>query len=52
MSGGEKSASIHMPLFAAANALYSSAKPTCPRMVALDEAFAGIDNRFTPDLLA
>ena len=51
MSGGEKSASIHMPLFAAANALYSSAKPTCPRMVALDEAFAGIDNRFTPDLL-
>ena len=51
MSGGEKSASIHMPLFAAANALYSSAKPTCPRLVALDEAFAGIDNRFTPDLL-
>ena len=51
MSGGEKSASIHMPLFAAANALYSSAKPSCPRMVALDEAFAGIDSRFTPDLL-
>ena len=51
MSGGEKSAAIHMPLFAAANALYSSANPTCPRMVALDEAFAGIDSRFTPDLL-
>jgi hypothetical protein len=43
MSGGEKSAAIHMPLFAAANAMYSSAKPTCPRLVALDEAFAGID---------
>jgi Putative exonuclease SbcCD, C subunit/Protein of unknown function C-terminus (DUF2399) len=26
MSGGEKSAAIHLPLFAAANALYSSAK--------------------------
>jgi hypothetical protein len=51
MSGGEKSAAIHLPLFAAANALYSSAKETCPRMVALDEAFAGIDDRYKPDLL-
>jgi Putative exonuclease SbcCD, C subunit len=51
MSGGEKSATIHMPLFAAANALYLSAKPTCPRLVALDEAFAGIDDKFKPELL-
>jgi hypothetical protein len=51
MSGGEKSATIHMPLFAAANALYSSSKPSCPRMVALDEAFAGIDDKFKPELL-
>jgi hypothetical protein len=51
MSGGEKSATIHMPLFAAANALYSSSKPTCPRLVALDEAFAGIDDKFKPELL-
>jgi Putative exonuclease SbcCD, C subunit len=51
MSGGEKSAAIHMPLFAAANALYSSSKPTCPRLIALDEAFAGIDDRFKPELL-
>src|ERR1039457_1222650 len=51
MSGGEKSAAIHMPLFAAANALYSSSKATCPRMVALDEAFAGIDDKFKPELL-
>ncbi len=51
MSGGEKSAAIHMPLFAAANALYSSSKPTCPRMIALDEAFAGIDDTFKPELL-
>ncbi|MGI5157546.1 SbcC/MukB-like Walker B domain-containing protein [Microbispora sp. CA-102843] len=51
MSGGEKSAAIHLPLFAAANALYSSAKPTCPRAIALDEAFAGIDDRYKPELL-
>src|SRR5699024_2428312 len=51
MSGGEKSAAIHLPLFAAANALYSSALPTCPRVVALDEAFAGIDDSYKPDLM-
>ena len=51
MSGGEKSAAIHLPLFAAANALYSSALPTCPRVVALDEAFAGIDDRYKPELM-
>ncbi|GII52650.1 hypothetical protein Pth03_10390 [Planotetraspora thailandica] len=51
MSGGEKSAAIHLPLFAAANALYSSAADTCPRMIALDEAFAGIDDVYKPDLL-
>ncbi len=51
MSGGEKSAAIHLPLFAAANALYSSADSACPRMIALDEAFAGIDDKYKPDLL-
>ncbi|MEU9886257.1 SbcC/MukB-like Walker B domain-containing protein [Sphaerisporangium sp. NPDC051011] len=51
MSGGEKSAAIHLPLFAAANALYSSASGGCPRMIALDEAFAGIDDVYKPDLL-
>lgn len=50
MSGGEKSAAIHLPLFAAANALYSSAGDQCPRMIALDEAFVGIDERYKPDL--
>ncbi|AJT68705.3 hypothetical protein T261_7103 [Streptomyces lydicus] len=52
MSGGEKSASIHLPLFAAAHAQYGSAYPTCPRLIALDEAFAGIDEKYRPDLLA
>ncbi|HEX3712979.1 MAG TPA: SbcC/MukB-like Walker B domain-containing protein [Trebonia sp.] len=50
MSGGEKSAAIHLPLFAAANALYGSAKDHCPRLIALDEAFVGIDERYKPDL--
>jgi uncharacterized protein (TIGR02680 family) len=51
LSGGEKSASIHLPLFAAANAQYASAHPTCPRLIALDEAFAGIDDKYKPDLM-
>jgi hypothetical protein len=50
MSGGEKSAAIHLPLFAAANALYCSAMNQCPRMIAMDEAFVGIDERYKPDL--
>lgn len=52
LSGGEKSVALHLPLFAAANAYFSSARPTCPRLVALDEAFAGIDDTGTPELLA
>ena len=45
-----EAAAIHLPLFAAANALYSSAKDPCPRLTALDEAFVGIDERYKPDL--
>lgn len=51
LSGGEKSAAIHLPFFAAANTIYTSAHAACPRMIALDEAFAGIDDRYKPDLL-
>ncbi|MFJ6167284.1 SbcC/MukB-like Walker B domain-containing protein [Micromonospora orduensis] len=51
LSGGEKSASIHLPLFAAANAQYASAHPTCPRLIGLDEAFAGIDDKYKPELM-
>jgi hypothetical protein len=32
------------------NALYSSAKEHCPRMIALDEAFVGIDELYKPEL--
>lgn len=42
-SGGEKSAALHLPLFAAMAALLRSAADHAPRIVMLDEAFAGID---------
>jgi hypothetical protein len=42
-SGGKKAVMLHLPLFAAAAAFYGSAQPTAPRVIALDEAFAGID---------
>ncbi|CAN5514591.1 TIGR02680 family protein [soil metagenome] len=42
-SGGEKSVTLHLPLFAAAAAHYRSASRTAPHLVMLDEAFAGID---------
>ena len=51
LSGGEKAATVHLPLFAAAHAHFGAARPTCPRLIALDEAFAGIDETGTPELL-
>jgi uncharacterized protein (TIGR02680 family) len=50
-SGGEKAVALHLPLFAAAAAQFSTAEPTCPRMILLDEAFAGIDERMRAQLL-
>ncbi len=52
LSGGEQSVSLHLPLFAAAHVLLSSASPDCPRLLALDEAFAGVDDRGRSELLA
>ncbi|MEO5679004.1 MAG: TIGR02680 family protein [Acidimicrobiales bacterium] len=44
MSGGEQASVLHLPLFAAAAATYGSATIVGgPRLIALDEAFAGID---------
>lgn len=42
-SGGEKAVALHLPLFAAAAAHYASAREEAPRLILLDEAFAGID---------
>lgn len=41
-SGGEKAVMLHLPLFAAMAAHYHS-RPTAPRLIVLDEVFAGID---------
>ncbi|WTW98461.1 TIGR02680 family protein [Streptomycetaceae bacterium NBC_01309] len=44
-SGGERVLAASVPLFAAASAHYASAgNPHAPRMVMLDEAFAGVDD--------
>ncbi|WP_017557264.1 TIGR02680 family protein [Nocardiopsis baichengensis] len=43
-SGGERVLTVSLPLFAAASAHYRSAHRHAPRLVALDEAFAGVDD--------
>ncbi|MEM9364862.1 MAG: TIGR02680 family protein [Planctomycetota bacterium] len=43
-SGGERAVSLIMPMLAALAAYYSSADPTAPRMILMDEAYVGIDN--------
>jgi uncharacterized protein (TIGR02680 family) len=52
LSGGEKAAALYAPLFAAARATFAGGYPTAPRLVALDEAFEGIDPHGRPELLA
>jgi TIGR02680 family protein len=45
-SGGEKAMAMYVPLFAAVNAQYKKTeKKDHPRMIALDEAFAGVDDK-------
>lgn len=45
-SGGEKAMAMYIPLFAAVNAQYKKAeKEDLPRIIALDEAFAGVDDK-------
>jgi len=43
-SGGEQAKLAHLPLFAATAAYYESARSSAPRLLMLDEAFAGIDD--------
>lgn len=45
-SGGEKAMAMYVPLFAAVNAQYQKADyRDHPRIIALDEAFAGVDDK-------
>lgn len=50
-SGGQKAVMLHLPLFAAAAAFYDSARPGSPRLILLDEAFAGIDRETRGQLM-
>jgi len=50
-SGGQKAVVLHLPLFAAAAAFYESADSTAPRIIVLDEAFAGIDRATRGELM-
>lgn len=49
-SGGEKAMSMYVPLFSAVVAKYQGGRPDAPRLVSLDEAFAGVDNRNIRDM--
>lgn len=50
-SGGERSVALHLPMLAAFHALLSTAAAHAPRLVALDEAFAGVDGKGIGQLL-
>ncbi|GLZ79443.1 TIGR02680 family protein [Actinorhabdospora filicis] len=43
-SGGERVLTVSLPLFAAASSHYRSAHEHAPRLIMLDEAFAGVDD--------
>lgn len=52
-SGGEKAMAMYVPLFAAVNAQYQKAgKVDHPRILALDEAFAGVDDKNISSMFA
>lgn len=44
-SGGEKAMAMYVPLFAAVSAQYQMADSGSPYIIALDEAFAGVDDK-------
>ena len=49
-SGGEKAMSMYVPLFSAVAAKYSGAREDAPKMISLDEAFAGVDEMNIRDM--
>lgn len=49
-SGGEKAMAMYIPLFSAAYSRYSDAHPDAPRIITLDEAFAGVDENNIRDM--
>lgn len=49
-SGGEKAMAMYVPLFSAVYARYEGARGDCPRLISLDEAFAGVDEKNIRDM--
>ncbi|WP_170163471.1 TIGR02680 family protein [Brevibacillus gelatini] len=49
-SGGEKAMAMYIPLFSAAYSRYMEADPLAPRIISLDEAFAGVDENNIRDM--
>lgn len=49
MSGGEKAIAMYIPLFSSIYAKLNSALKTAPHVIALDEAFAGVDDENIKD---
>ena len=50
LSGGEKAMAMYIPLFASVTAKFYSAKEMAPRIISLDEAFAGVDDTNIRDM--
>lgn len=44
-SGGEKAKTMYVPLFASVYAKLDAARSNAPRLIAMDEAFAGVDDQ-------
>ena len=49
-SGGERAMAMYVPLFSAVVAKYAGARPEAPRLISLDEAFAGVDEMNIKDM--
>lgn len=50
LSGGEKAMAMYIPLFAAVTSKFQSASSAAPRIISLDEAFAGVDDSNIRDM--
>lgn len=50
LSGGEKAMSMYIPLLAATYSRYSDASGEAPKIISLDEAFAGVDDANIRDM--
>lgn len=50
LSGGEKAMAMYIPLFAATDSRYKDSRESAPRIISLDEAFAGVDDENMRDM--